>query len=467
MQYTLKTLLYLTILAALTACGNGEDAYTAYFGGEISNPRVSYVVLSYADQNIDTIPLDENNRFFIKFDSLAPGLYSFKHGADYQYVFFDRNDSLMVSVNSADFDRSIVFSGRGEQKNNFLMELYLLHEEDRTKGYGIYDYSYNDFKKAIDSTYALRKAFYERSKQGIKWSDDFDYFALNRLNFNYFTKREYYPYIHARRTGKDVRPYLPDDFYHFRNSINFDDPKLTQFSPFVRYLTAMLNNMAISRGQRGNDKAENSLRDNIAKLNIADSIFSNENIKNEILDNIAFSYLLEDQNIANNQKFLQHFMQVSTDDSEANEIKRMSKAIQRLNKGARLPQVELVDAGNKYYGIENDIGKETVIFFWTGCAQTHMKMVFDKVASLKNEHPHVNFIAVNVDKDEEWRKIPNFTAFEHAMQLRAANFNVLKEKWVLTKINRTIILNADGTIKNAFTDLMSNDFKMQLQNNSL
>jgi hypothetical protein len=31
----------------------------------------------------------------------------------------------MVRVNSRDFDESIVFCGRGEEKNNFLMEIYL------------------------------------------------------------------------------------------------------------------------------------------------------------------------------------------------------------------------------------------------------------------------------------------------------------------------------------------------------
>ena len=76
------------------------------------------------DEVIDTIYLDKNNRFMHKFDSLAPGLYTYKHNPEYQYVYFDKNDSLMLRVNTFDFDNSVVFCGRGDEKNNFLMELF-------------------------------------------------------------------------------------------------------------------------------------------------------------------------------------------------------------------------------------------------------------------------------------------------------------------------------------------------------
>ncbi|HQX05092.1 MAG TPA: hypothetical protein PKZ44_13330, partial [Flavobacterium sp.] len=102
-----------------------DDNFTAYFGGEVINPKSNFVLFLKDDVVIDTIYLDNKNRFIQKFDSLAPGLYTFKHEPEYQYVYFDKNDSLMVRINSMEFDESIVFCGRGDEKNNFLMELYL------------------------------------------------------------------------------------------------------------------------------------------------------------------------------------------------------------------------------------------------------------------------------------------------------------------------------------------------------
>lgn len=461
MSHIRKAGLLFCFLLLITSCKKDDD-FTAYFGGQVINPRNNYIVFSKDDKVIDTLRLDKDNRFFIKFDSLTPGLYSFKNEPDYQYVYFEKNDSIMVSIDPSDFDESIVFSGRGEKKNNFMMELYLLHDADRNKTYNVYDLEYSKFIKSIDSTYRLRKAFYEKNKAAIKWSNEFDFYALSRVNLNYYTKKEYYPYIHARRTGKEVRSQLPKGFYDFRKTIDYNDTKLLHYSPYMRYLSAMLNNMAITKDLKSSSLQEQLYRDNIEKLNIADSIFSNNKVKNVVLNNIAFSYLLEDQNIANNKKFLDRYLQLSTDDSEDNEIRKIGNAIQLLKEGSKLPDVKLVDSNNKPFD-SNTIKKETVIFFWTGCAMAQAEMIYEKINSLKKTHPATDFIAVNVDEDREWKKtVPQFSA-EKVLQLRAADFTALRDKWVITKISRTIILNPGGTIKNAFANLMDEKFEEELK----
>ena len=84
-----------------------KDDYRAYFGGEVINPTNRYIYFSKDGVVIDTIPLQKNNTFFVEFDSLAPGMYTFMHEPEYQYVFFDKNDSIMVRLNSINFDESI------------------------------------------------------------------------------------------------------------------------------------------------------------------------------------------------------------------------------------------------------------------------------------------------------------------------------------------------------------------------
>jgi len=461
MSHSLKTCYTLFLLVLLSSCAKDED-YSAYFSGEVINPHTRYVLFSKGNKVIDTLKLDNHNRFFIKFDSLTPGLYSFKHDPEYQYVYFDKNDSLMVTVNTADFDRSVTFSGRGDRKNNFMMELYMLNEIDRHKAYDVYNYDYKKFSHITDSIFAVRKTFYDKNKKDIQWGKDFDFYAKTRLGLNYYSKKEYYPYIYARRTGEDVQPTLPKDYYSFRKNINLNDSRLIGFSPYMRYLNAMLNNMAITRNFSNGNVAEEALRNNIDKLNIADSLFSNNEVKNEVLNTVAFNYLLEDQNIANNQKFLDRYMQLSTDKSRDNEIRKIGQAIDKLKVGTKLPGVGLVDVANNDFNITKDIKKETVVFFWTSCARVHIERINQKVNELKKQHPAINFIAVNVDSDAEWKKTIPVYKFDNVVQLRSKNFDALREKWVITKINRTIILNADGTIKNAFTNLLDEKFAESL-----
>ncbi|MCR5862384.1 hypothetical protein LRS05_09595 [Flavobacterium sp. J372] len=454
-------LLVLVLLPLLLSCNRSDDNYTAYFGGEVQNPQTRYVLFSRGNTVIDTLLLDKNNRFIVKFDSLTPGMYNFKHEPEYQYVYFDKNDSLMVSINARDFDQSIVFSGRGEAKNNFMMELALAHEKDRSSGLMSYDKELSKFLRDIDSTYARRKNFYEKSKKTIQWSDGFDFYAKARVDLNYYTKREYYPYVHERRTGRDVRPQLPKDYYDFRKNINLNNPALSTFSPFMRYYTAMLNNRAVENVKDASISAENALRDHIAKLDIANSLFTNEKIRNGVLDNIAFSYLLEDRNIQHNRTFLKKYLQLSTDKSDTNEIHKMGRAIAKLNPGSRLPQIPLVTQN----GQSTDVLAKgtTIVFFWTTVAKVQFEEIYKKVVSLKKKYPALNFIAVNVDSDEQWKRVVTRYDFSAATQLRATDFARLREDWVFTKIDRTIVLNPDGTIKNAFADLLSPDFESELK----
>jgi len=451
----------LITLALLTSCKNEEGAYTAYFSGTISNPSTPYVILSRGNQVIDTLQLDEKNHFFKKFDSLTPGLYSFKLEPDYQYVFIDKNDSLDVTLDAVNFDKSISFEGRGSKKNNFMMQQYLLNEKDNRTLHVKYNNDNTFFQKTADAIYKNQKEYYSKEKKQIKWGKDFDFYAKARIDLEYYTSQELYPYLHNLNTGENVVP--SKSYYDFRKQIDFNDSRLVYFSPFTRYLNAMLVNMASAKKYDANAPKDKSLRENIEKLRIADSLFTNKTTKNVVLDNIAFAYILEDRNIVNNEKFLDEYTKLSTEKDNDNDIKKMGRAIKLLKPGREIPAVTLVDTKNKPFTISKDLTRQTVIFFWTACATMQLDIMHQKIKTLKKQHPDVSFLAVNIDDEDQWKRMTNEYHFRGTHPLHAKNFDELKYKWVFTKINRTIILNQDGTIKNAFTNLMDDKFSDYLK----
>ncbi len=394
-----------------------DDNFTAYFGGEVINPKSNFVLFLKNDVVIDTLYLDKKNRFIHKFDSLTPGLYTFKHEPEYQYVYFDKNDSLMVRINSMEFDKSIVFCGRGDEKNNFLMELYLKNEDDRSKMFDDFDLNLNAFIQNSDSSYQSKKKFYSHKKEDIKWSDDFDLYAKSMLDFHHFTKKEIYPMAHKMRTGENITNQLPTNYYNHRGKIDFNNMLLTNYSPFVKYLTHMLNNVAFTTILT-QDLEEEALTLNIQKLNIADTLFKNESIKNKIIDNIAFTYLLEDQNIDQNKKFLDRYNQLSTDKSNFNEIKKIGESIQLLKKGNDLPEVNLVDINGKTINSKSLLNQKTVLFFWTENAASHLAAVHKKVLDFKEKNPEYQFIAVNIDEQQDkWLKVLENHKFEQSKNI--------------------------------------------------
>ncbi|WP_223845490.1 TlpA family protein disulfide reductase [Flavobacterium selenitireducens] len=445
----------------------GRKDYTAYFGGEVQNPVTRYVLFCKDGQVMDTIPLKSDNTFFKTFDSLAPGLYSFRHDPEYQYVYFDKNDSLMVRVNARDFDESIVFCGRGDQKNNFLMEMYLRNESDKNQFYPIFDLDVKGFEKATDSSYLASQAFYEKKKSEIQWNEDFDKFAKAALDFHHFAKKEIYPTVHRVRTGQDLTDEIPESYYAFRKDVDFNDKELSAYAPYLNYLSHMLGNMAAINYHNHFTEADLALKTNINKIQIADTLIKDEKVKNVILNNIAFTYLLEDQNIENNHKFLEIFHKYSTDDDKKNEISKIGQAIQRLKTGSTLPEVDLVGLDGKTIASGSFTGKKTVFFCWTEKLESHFTAAHKKVMDFKMRHPEYQFVAVNVDDDpEKWAEILSQYRFPGVLETRCSDFEDVKDKWAITKIHRTIIVNADGTIRNAFANLFDVNFEKELEDGS-
>jgi len=453
------------ILCLMTSCKKdfSGDNYVAYFGGEVANPTCSYVLFCKDNKVIDTIPLKKDNTFFKKFDSLTPGLYTFKHNPEFQYIYFDKNDSIKVHIDSKDFDESVIFCGRGDQKNNYLMDMYLRNENDRNNMFESFDYDLKKYNAFIDKTNKDNVKFYNSKKEEIKWNDEFDVYAKAIVEFPYYTKKEVYPFIHKMRTGEDVSDKLPKDYYTYRNKIDYSNESLTEFSPFVMYLDHMLNNVGAIKYHNHFSDVDLALKININKLNIADSLITNQKVKNIVLNNIALKYLLQDQNMVNNQEFLKTYYKYSTDKSKKNEILKIGNAIQLLTVGRKLLEVQLIDADGKIVSSNNIITKKTVFFFWSEKLNSHLIATHKKVLEFKAKHPDYNFVAINLDENQEqWKLDLKKYNFGTITELRCANFEDIKAKWAITKVHRTLIINADKTIKNGFTNMFDVNFEKEL-----
>lgn len=453
------------ILCLMTSCKKdfSGDNYVAYFGGEVANPTCSYVLFCKDNKVIDTIPLKKDNTFFKKFDSLTPGLYTFKHNPEFQYIYFDKNDSIKVHIDSKDFDESVIFCGRGDQKNNYLMDMYLRNENDRNNMFESFDYDLKKYNAFIDKTNKDNVKFYNSKKEEIKWNDEFDVYAKAIVEFPYYTKKEVYPFIHKMRTGEDVSDKLPKDYYTYRNKIDYSNESLTEFSPFVMYLDHMLNNVGAIKYHNHFSDVDLALKTNINKLNIADSLITNQKVKNIVLNNIALKYLLQDQNMVNNQEFLKTYYKYSTDKSKKNEILKIGNAIQLLTVGRKLPEVQLIDADGKIVSSNTVITKKTVFFFWSEKLNSHLIATHKKVLEFKAKHPDYNFVAINLDENQEqWKLDLKKYNFGTITELRCSNFEDIKAKWAITKVHRTLIINADKTIKNGFTNMFDVNFEKEL-----
>lgn len=462
-------LLKLALIGLLTqSCQNqfSPNDYTAYFGGEVINPTSNYVLFLKNNEVIDTLLLDQDNKFFKKFDTLQPGLYTFKHDPEYQYVYFDKNDSILVRLNSVDFDESVVFCGRGDEKNNFLIELYLKNTKDHQEGFEAFDLDVKKFIQHADSSQKKRNAFYHSKKRDLQWSEGFDKIAMTALMYHHYAKKEIYPMMHKLRTGNDIHDQITPEYYAHRNKIKYNDEALMHYSSFVRYLSHMLSNVSFENisEQINLTESEQEIEMAIIKLNIADTLFKNEYTRNRILDQITFNYLLEDQNVNNTERFLKRYHELSTNDDKKSEIRSIVNSIQNLSPNKSLPNISLI----KYDGSEIDskhlMTQKSVIFFWTENSERHLESIHKKVKLYKEEFPNYQFIAINIDTShDDWREHLKKYKCNDIQYFKMKDFEKLKEKWVITKLHRTIILDEKGNIDHAFVNLFDAKFTSYLK----
>jgi hypothetical protein len=460
----LKNTLYLLFLSlSVISCQNktSDHEYVAFFGGEVVNPTKNYILL-YKDQNfIDTLFLDKNRKFFKKFDSLAPGMYKFVHEPEYQYVYFDKNDSLLVRINTVMFDESITFTGKGDKKNNFLISLFNQIENDQNNYFETFDYNFKKFNQYIDSIYRIQKKYYEKRKAVIQWDDNFDKYAKASFEYSYFTKKEFYPIVYQMRNGYSIMDSVPSKYYDYRKKINFNDQELSNYSPFVKYLTAMLNNIAYCKSKQ---TEECSFINNINKLHITDSIFKNKTTKNDLLKKLAYIYFIQDQNIENNEEYLKTFENLSTNQEDIKELKNISKNIKNLANNNRLPNIKLQDIHHQIINTQSIIKPNTVIFFWDINFHSHYLAVHKKIEKLKKKYPKYNFVAVCIEENQEqWHQKIKTLNTPYLENYRNYNSDSLSNKWMVNKIQRTIIIGNKGKIKNAFTSLFESNFEDELK----
>jgi hypothetical protein len=439
----------------------GEN-HIAYFGGEIENPKNNFVVFMKNDKVVDTFYLDENNRFFHKFDSLTPGLYSFKHDPEYQYVFFDKNDSLMIRLNSNDFDNSLMFCGRGDEKNNFMMELYLKDMKLKNDLFDVYEQPEKVFSKYIDSSNQNIKNLYNKRKAFINWSEEFDEVAKTNILLNYAYKKEVFPIVHEFKTGENIKTNLPKSYYNYRKKIDVNQDNLLYYSPFINYMTSMLNNIVLTKSKGNLD--DMSLENNIKKLEIVDTLIKNKHVKNLVVNNIANMYLLSDQCSINNGKFFSLYSKMVSNENMKAKVMKTASNIQKLRNNNVLPEISVLDTNNKRVVINDLITKKTIIYFWTKQSDSHSFYSHKKVDELKAKYPDIQFIAININNtQEDWLKEINAKKYSNSIELRAIDFEELQNKWVINKVYRTLIINKNGTINNAFVSLFDANFESYLQ----
>ena len=411
----------------------------AFFGGEIINPNNDHVVLyDSSDEPVDTLYLDENNRFYYKIESLNYGLHSFVHGGEYQVVILEPNDSIMIRLNTMDFDESLVFTGRGSKKNNHLIELFVAMDAENTMLHDMCKKAPESFLTSIDS---LRDQKYDKLNAFTEAHPSTSLFkkvANASIDYHYYAYKEIYPFRHfGKYELANGFNSLPEEFYAFRKGISYDDEDLKDFYPYYNFLFPHINNLALGHyfetsGDTIFDR--NSVHYNLNKLHLIDSLIGNESIKNNLLKYTTRNFLSYNASKEESDAVFNSFSEKCSDKEHTEYIDNIYGTLKKLQPGNRFPDVEIVNHKGKVVNINTKFEKPTVIYFWTKALKNHFKESHQKARSLRDDYPDVDFIAVNINSNTSnvWKRLLRQHNFGLEHEYRFRDPEAAKKCWPYT-----------------------------------
>ncbi|MRH99781.1 transaldolase [Kriegella sp. EG-1] len=463
-----KKLLYLLVIV-LASCGKGKNSSSnVYFTGEIVNPTASHVVLYKGDNIIDSAQLDEHNRFIFRFDSITDGLYHFNHAPELQYVYLKKGDSLAVRLNTVAFDESLVFSGDGEEINNFLLELFLANEEERSGINSTFKLQPEEFIKNLDSLANQKLEILNTLTEEGNFSDREVKIAKASIKYGYDSYKEKYPFVHRKYTSDKKIQKVPENFYDYRKNIDFNDSDLTYLRPYYNFMNNHFGNVTYMNCKTDCELQQNLVRNrmhfNSHKLYLIDSIVIDKELKDNLLRKVAFDYLLKSHDSEkNNETFIEKFHTLSKNSRHHKEVDELYEGIKNIQPTKSIPEVYVYNGeGVKMSLLDISKNRKTLFYFWSGEDKRHLKEVNKRVKWLEKRKPDYQLVGINVKTEESnWKGIVQTSNLKPEMQYRSDNFEELTKALIIFPINKCIITE-NGKIINAFSNIFSNTIEQQM-----
>ena len=426
-----------------------------FLGGHVVKPSSSFVSVYFGNRVLDTFLLKSATRFSRKYDSLPPGIYKMEHIPEFTSILLEPADSIWVRINAAAFHESLVFSGRGASKNNFLTDIRLGLELENNFLASQYATSPEEFKQTVDS---LLK---EKKQQWIQMD------SLNKLT-PYAQKITQAAYVYAYAGIQERYAMLRGNqwdslqnkrFSGYRKFLNYGENDLAFFDPYINYLMNYLTREALLPGE--NYLAAREDTDfNLRRIQVIQDKITGNRVRNNLARAVAYEELLNFGNHSNHEKFLEYYFDINTSPSYLEEIVALHEDINQMDAGKKLPEIILQNAELKLLSSNQMWEKPTVLYFWSQTQMNHFKSTIERVKILKEKHPNYRFVGVSIQPlNPIALEVYKMMELDPKNQYGLVDFGTASKKWVITLLNKTIIIDKKGQIQNGFANLMSEDFE--------
>lgn len=458
----MKKAFYIVLLYFVYACSSESVPEGAFLGGQIINPSSKTVSIYKNNKLLDSIVLGANNRFERRYDSLDYGIFKFEHLPESQTLLIEKGDSIWFRTNTTDFNSSLVFSGRGSAKNNFLMEIYLSLQKESSFLASKYSNKSSDFGEIIDSLLQEKRENWIKFDSINQLSPEAKIISQASYVYPYANRKERYALIR----GRNITLEQDSLYFNFRKYLNFGEENLAYFEPYITYMLNFLNQEALVDGENF-FQAKQTTEFNIRRLALIDQLIPTENLRNNLARTVAYEELINFKNFKQHDQFLKYYVTVNTSPEYELEIISLQASLMKMQVKQPLPEIMLEDTEfQNASSVALLKGQKTVLYFWSQTQMNHYKRTQERVKQYKNEFPEFRFVGICIQSYNKLvRDYQKVMEINPKNQFAFVDFENARKKWVLTLLNKGIVIDEKGIILEGFGNFYSPNFKEILEKN--
>ncbi|MGB3774446.1 MAG: hypothetical protein WA951_04245, partial [Leeuwenhoekiella sp.] len=372
------------------SCGKeaSKSEYGTFLGGNIVNPVGNSVIIRKGDKFITEAELKPNNRFLIELPNFVPGLYEFLH-KERQLVYLTEGDSVILRVNTLEFDESLTYSGYGGAKNNLMVDLFLMNERENEQmaRNNIYHEPPNKFEHYLDSLQLIRDKRWQAFKDGNEATEDFINIAKAIINYDIYARKEVYPLTNYISSKIALINKMPKGFYDYRNEVSFNKEEFLPLYSYQRFLFNYFNQASFKKYGKKNAYDPQSLIHNKIELKIIDSVVTNGAIKSFLMTRNLKNFFSNSNDQKSNEEILELFLSFEPSSTDAKNIRDLYISNKNLEAGKKLPEEILLDDELNRQSLLGLINRPTILYFWSSENRDHMIRSHAKAEKLRQLYP--------------------------------------------------------------------------------
>lgn len=430
----MKKSIFLAVLSALfiISCDKNEPKDYTAFAGKIINPQSDSVYLFFPDRE-KAFALNEKGEFYDTIHLDQKGYFYFSDGREQAELFLFSGDSLYITLDTKQFDESIVYSGIGADKNNYLVKKFLKEEAVGTSSAELFSLNPAEFQKKFKT----HSDELEKDLNASKTEAEFKEIEKRNLKYGYLSLLAQYPDAHKYFTGNE--PALPAGFLKDLDGISYDNQEDYKLIPYYKDL--IINKYMLDIEKAGSPK---DLDEMVSKI-------KSKEIREDLVGALFYRISSTNPDSESINEIIQKYSQ-----NEQLKMRSLQKtnAIKNLLVGKASPKFSYQDINGKKVSLDDFKGKLVYIDVWaTWCGPCIQEIPALKKLKEDYKGKNVKIISISIDVQKDFDKWKQMVAEKQLKGVQLFADNDWKSEFVkaygIDAIPRFLLIDKNGNILSA------------------